>query len=353
MATKRWLAPWKDDLKRPVIYHLVGRVVDRQFVFGVEEREHFRSLMRLYERFSGCRVLSYVIMSNHYHLLLEVPPIPEGGLTPEDIFKRLGFLYSGAKVGEIRALWESLRASGDTQGAAEFLAKFTARMHDLSHFMRGLLQRFTRWFNRRHQRSGTLWEQRFKSVIVEDGVASRTMAAYIDLNPVRAGMVKDPADYRWSSYGEAVAGGKRARAGLVRALEAHLGKTGTAKAWSQRLAKEYRFILLEGAEEKVEGSGKLPARTVRKGMSAREAQREKIALEKRKRDLAIGHATQCRIRYLADGAVIGSKTFVDEVFTKCRDRFGKKRKTGARKPRGALGSLTGQIWTARDLKITP
>ncbi|MEP2775665.1 MAG: hypothetical protein ABJZ54_12595 [Luteolibacter sp.] len=50
----------------------------------------------------------------------------------------------------------------------------------------------------------------FKSVIVESGTAARTMAAYIDLNPVRTGMVEDPAEYRWSSYGEAVGGGGKA-----------------------------------------------------------------------------------------------------------------------------------------------
>ena len=62
--------------------------------------------------------------------------------------------------------------------------------------MKTLPQRFTRWFNRTHQRSGTLWEERYKSVIVESGIAARTMAASIDLNPVRAGMVSDPAEYR-------------------------------------------------------------------------------------------------------------------------------------------------------------
>jgi hypothetical protein len=65
--------------------------------------------------------------------------------------------------------------------------------------MKGLLIRFTRQFNRTHDRTGTLWEERFKSVIAEDGVAARTISAYIDLNPVRAGMMQDPADYRWSS----------------------------------------------------------------------------------------------------------------------------------------------------------
>lgn len=79
-----------------------------------------------------------------------------------------------------------------------------------------------------HFRTGRLWEDRFKSVIVEDCVAAKTISAYIDLNSVCAGMVKDPADCRWSSYGEAIGGGskgngKTARAGLVRALRAHKG----------------------------------------------------------------------------------------------------------------------------------
>ena len=62
---------------------------------------------------------------------------------------------------------------------AEIHARFTYWMHDLSQFMKGLLIRFTRWFNRTHSRSGTLWEERFKNVIVESGVAARTMAAPI------------------------------------------------------------------------------------------------------------------------------------------------------------------------------
>ena len=99
---------------------------------------------------------------------------------------------------------------GNIERVKEIHERFTKRMHNLSEFMKTLLQRFTRWFNRTHHRTGTLWEDRFKSVIVEGGTAARTMAAYIDLNPVRAGMVEDPADYRWSSYGEAVGGGRKA-----------------------------------------------------------------------------------------------------------------------------------------------
>lgn len=92
---------------------------------------------------------------------------------------------------------------------AEIRHRYARRMHDLSWFMKSLLERFTKWFNGKHSRSGTLWEDRFKSVIVESGVAARMIAAYIDLNPVRAGMVSEPADYRWSGYGEAIGGGKK------------------------------------------------------------------------------------------------------------------------------------------------
>ena len=72
---KRWIAPWAESEEKPSIYHCVSRVVDRQFVFGDDEREVFRMFMRLMENFSGCRVLSYCVMSNHFHVLLEVPPI--------------------------------------------------------------------------------------------------------------------------------------------------------------------------------------------------------------------------------------------------------------------------------------
>jgi len=214
MRKARWLGNWQNSTSKPVIYHCISRVVDRRFVFAERECEAFRMFMRMYENFSGCRVLSYCVMSNHFHLLLEVPPLVEGGPSDEMLLQRLSALYSEAFVAGVAAELAEARKAG-TEGSvnetrvSEIHARFTYRMHDLSQFMKGLLIRFTRWFNRVHSRKGTLWEERFKSVIEESGVAARTMAACIDLNPVRAGMVSDPADYRWSSYGEAVGGGNK------------------------------------------------------------------------------------------------------------------------------------------------
>jgi REP element-mobilizing transposase RayT len=177
------------------------------------------------ENFTGCRVLSYCLMSNHFHFLLEVPPMPEGGVSDQELFERLGVFYSEAQVAEIaRELGEAASVTSvpkrgefelppvDEMGVPltrtqekamarqlaerrveEIRSRYTRRMHDLSEFMKSLLERFTKWFNRAHSRSGTLWEDRFKSVIVKSGTAARTMAAYIDLNPVRAGVVNADA----------------------------------------------------------------------------------------------------------------------------------------------------------------
>ena len=80
--------------------------------------------------------------------------------------------------------------------AAALIAGYLRRFCNLPVFVKELKERFSRWYNKHHNRRGTLWMERFKSVLVEDGEALRTMAAYTDLNPLRAGMVKDPKDYR-------------------------------------------------------------------------------------------------------------------------------------------------------------
>ena len=352
-----------------MIYHCISRVVDRRFAFDVDEKEKLRTFMRMYENFSGCRVLAYCLMSNHLHVLLEVTPMPLGGLTDEALLKRLGAIYNEAQVDEVaRELAEARQNVAAGQGEESVLVgriheRYTYRMHDLSEFMKGFMQRFTQWHNRTHKRRGHLWEDRFKSVIVEDGVAAKTMAAYIDLNPVRAGMVEHPEQYRWSSYGEAIGGGakgdgKKARAGLVRALRAHKGVAADAAFWKDDVALEYRKILLAGAgervEERVEQSGAMKRIVKRKGLTKDQLDAEKQRLleaeEKRMGEIPFGRMLRCRVRYFTDGAVIGSRDFVNAAFTSARERFGPKRKDGARKLRGSASAAAGMLWSMRDLR---
>ena len=344
MRRARWLAEWRSSASKPAIYHCISRVVDRRFVFGERECEAFRMFMRMYENFSGCRVLSYCVMSNHFHLLLEVPPMMDDGLSDEELLQRLSGLYSKAFVAEVASDLADARKNKHEKRVAEIHARFTYRMHDLSQFMKGLLIRFTRWFNRTHTRTGTLWEERFKSVIVESGIAARTMAAYIDLNPVRADMVKDPADYRWSSYGEAVGGGKKgngkkAREGLVRAYFCDQGVGFDSGKWTE-VSRLHRRLMGMSLQRKAGNSIGAVGREIEPG---EEAGGLKCALR-------ISKMLRCRVRYFTDGAVIGSKEFVNEAFANARERFGPKRKNGARTMRGRGRDAKGQLWSIMDLR---
>jgi len=220
--------------------------------------------MRMMENFTGCRVLSYCLMCNHIHILLEVRAMPEGGIADADFLKRLSALYGGNFVADVAGqLDAALQEGGMEGGNPERVGEIKGR--------------FTQWFNGRHKRTGTLWEQRFKSVIVESGTAARTMAAYIDLNPVRAGMVEDPAEYRWSSYGEAVGGGKKgngkkAREGLVRAITPDTDSGFDAGKWKEA-SRRYRRLLGMALERKNSNTNSQASRetNLRSGMNEAEA----------------------------------------------------------------------------------
>ena len=373
MRRARWTIPPPPEgvvATKPVIYHCVSRVVDRRFAFGQDEKEKLRTFMRMYENFSGNRVLSYCFMCNHIHLLVEITPRPADGLTDEELLGRLKWIQTEAQVALVaKELAEARQvvAEGSAKEGEAYVRKiherFTWRMHDLSQFMQGFLQRYTQWHNGKTKRKGHLWEDRFKSVIVEDGIAAKTMAAYIDLNPVRAGMVKNPEEYRWSSYGEAIGGGakgngRKARAGLVRAMRAHKGVAADAAFWKDDVAIEYRKILLAGAgervEERVDQSGAMKRIVKRKGLGKEQLDAEKQRLmeaeEKRMGELPFGRMLRCRVRYFTDGAVIGSREFVNAAFANARDRFGPKRKDGARKLRGDGSAAAGMLWSLRDLQ---
>ena len=190
---------------------------------------------------------------------------------------------------------------------------------------------------------------------MEDGVAARTISAYIDLNPVRAGMVADPADYRWSSYGEAVGGGKKgngkkAREGLVRAYFCDQGAGFEAGRWVE-VSRMYRRLMGLSLEKKP-GSAKVSPS--RKGLGQASKNTAELLESKDNetvlKDLGMAKMLRCRVRYFTDGAVIGSKDFVNEAFASARDRFGPKRKDGARKLKGDATPANGVLWSLRDLR---
>ncbi|NCD34710.1 MAG: transposase, partial [Spartobacteria bacterium] len=174
-------------------YHCMSRIVGREMLLGTQEKEHIRRLIRRVEGFTGVHVLTYAVMTNHIHVLLEEPERDAvQSMTDEELMRRLSYLYTEAELDEIKVRWVEWEMVGLVDLVMEDKQRYLVRMHDISEFMKQVKQRFSCWYNRHHGRYGTLWDRRFKSVLVEDGVALRTMAAYIEMNPVRAGMVDDP-----------------------------------------------------------------------------------------------------------------------------------------------------------------
>ena len=320
-------------------YHVVSRIVDRNFRLDDGEKEIFRRMMRKAETFSGVRVLTYSILSNHFHLLVEVPERGEVG--EAELLHRMTALYGkDYAAGKVRQ-WREWRDGGAATLAEAEQERLRARMGDVSAFIKTLKQRYSMSYNARYKRTGTLWEERFKSVLVENGEnAKAAVAAYIDLNPVRAKIVKDPKDYRWSGYGEACGGGAAARAGLIAVHDSrHYEQRG---AWRHAGAR-YRTLLYVSGEEKHAAYGE---QVVRGGIRTEKVH---VVLEKNGK-LALSQVLRCRVRYFTDGMAIGGRTFVERVFCDNRRLFGPKRKDGARKMRFAEW---GDLRTVRALRISP
>ena len=345
-AARSWSGGRKRILGRGPLpsycYHVMSRTNGGEVWFDEVEKEALRRVIWRMAEFCGIKILTYSLMGNHFHLLAEVPHRETwlqrfaGQDGEQKLLDHLGTLYSRAYIGLLRDELSDLRSRGMMVLAAQKVEALKRRFCDLSLFVKEIKERFSRWFNKRRGRKGTLWMDRFKSVLVEgQGEALRTMASYIDLNPVRAGLVKDPKDYRWCGYAEALGGSRRAQRGLCRAV----GKP--VDGWkSSGAAQAYRCLLhAEGREVKDAQNAKV----VKRGVTTESARAVLAAGGK----LSPAELVRLRVRYFTDGVVLGSKAFVEQVFTTQRDEFSPKRKQGSRR----IAQSETPFYTLRQLRI--
>lgn len=132
-----------------IIYHIVHRGNNHQTIFfAKKDYEYFLSLTECSKQKYPCKIYGYVLMPNHIHFLIETIENPE----------------------------------------------------NLAYYMKHIAQRYSQYINKKYSRSGTLWEGRYKSCAVDTGEYLVTCSKYIEMNPVRASIVKDPKDYLYSSY---------------------------------------------------------------------------------------------------------------------------------------------------------
>ncbi|MBN1674212.1 MAG: transposase [Kiritimatiellae bacterium] len=291
-------------------YHCISRAIEKKPLFGQQEKARFHRLMRMLEDFCGVRILTYAIMQTHFHLLLEVPEPRH--VCDDELVRRVGILYGNAAAQRLTARLTRMRNEGQDAEAERLRARFTYRMYDLSEFMKTLKQRFSQWYNRREGRHGPLWDDRFKSLLIQAPTRRRSwapgtgdglcfVAAYIDLNPVRARVVQDPKDYHYCGYGEALGGSRRAREGLLIITRA----MGTPAVWTQARDVYRQFLFLRGERKGIRSDG----RTVPPVFS--EEQVATVLAAKGK--LSAYELLRCRIRYFSHGLALGSEAFIKEV----------------------------------------
>jgi len=254
-------------------YHIISRTVGRQYYLGEVEKEKLFNLIRLFSKLYLVKVIGYCIMDNHFHLLVKSESADK--YSDEEILTRLSEFYNR-----------------DSWIYKDKVTYYRQKLSDISEYVKAIKQSFSQWYNRSNNRSGYFWGDRFKSVLVEGGAALQNMLIYIDLNPVRANIVKKPEEYRWSSIGYRVQSGNK---GGLLSFDG-LYEEDTARQTEEYLKTLYMVGVYKDVDEAEKG----------------EIERQSVITR--------------RLRYLSDGLVIGSKGFIKEIYSRFSDIIMKKEK---------------------------
>jgi len=247
-------------------------------------------------------------MGTHFHLLVRMRPGSE--FSKAEIKRRFRLYYGDDAKRELEE--ERVPALQEKWGS-------------LSEFVKEIKQEFSRYYNRRHHRKGFFWSERFKSVIVDNGETLINCLAYIDLNPIRAGIVEKPEAYRWCSLGYHAQTHNRDRF-----LSTDFGLREFAlKSAKARLAYYRRFVYEKGGLIKeVEDRSKGPSEI-----------RCAVTSELHGASLELNGVDRFRYRtrYFTDSGIIGTKEFVSGVYQGFKDYYSSKHEKRPRLIQGLNG----------------
>ena len=200
---------------RDALHHVTSRISGRQMLLaGAGVKDDMLDALERAAEFSGVNVGSFAILDNHFHIVVQVP-FHEGSVPEEEVLRRYSVLMGEKALKRLEARLSGLRRSGGPAAAEAELDRLRARMHDLSQFVKTFKEEFGRLFRRRRPYPGTLWEGRFKSTLIGEAEYLRRCAAYVELNPVRAGLSSRAEGYAWNTVGAA----RRGNAFAVRCRE--------------------------------------------------------------------------------------------------------------------------------------
>jgi len=181
-------------------YHCVSRCVRRAFLCGTDSvskrcYEHRRQWIqdKLHEltHVFALELCAYAVMSNHYHVVLYVDKTQAESWSVDDVITRWHQLFSGHVLSQ-RYLQGDTLCKVELCALDELAAQWRGRLMDVSWFMRILNETIARGANAEDDCTGRFWEGRFKSQALLDDVALAACLAYVDLNPLRAGLAESP-----------------------------------------------------------------------------------------------------------------------------------------------------------------
>jgi len=191
-------------------YHITSRCVRRAFLCGVDHYsgrsyEHRRQWVvdriRLLSSLFAIDICAYAVMSNHYHLVLKLCPEQLGDLTDDDIMDRWCALFKGPLLVQNYRNGEDLKPF-EQAAVSDTVNVWRTRLASISWFMRCLNQPIARQANLEDKCTGKFWESRFTSQALKSEEALLSCMAYVDLNPVRAGVADTPESSEHTSIRE-------------------------------------------------------------------------------------------------------------------------------------------------------
>ncbi|NQZ56857.1 MAG: hypothetical protein HRT88_05220 [Lentisphaeraceae bacterium] len=185
---------YKGDSSKDFIFvHLMSRAIQPtyygcQYPFSNNDDKYYMvGLLKRLDHFFCFDLLCYCIMDNHFHAVIRVRKDAEKELSRSEVKRRYEEFYLGKR-------------QLDARSSACF--SWRDKLNDFSYFMWLFLRMSSYRHNRQNERRGSLWQDGFKSVVIESASALTTTLKYVELNPLRAKIVKNPAAYHWSSWGE-------------------------------------------------------------------------------------------------------------------------------------------------------
>jgi REP element-mobilizing transposase RayT len=296
------------------LYHCISRTVNGEKLLDDASKETLRKHLHQAAEFSGVEIITYALMDNHFHVLVKVPE--QGVLCDAELVRRYKVLHpqpSKWVTMQIEVLAALLKENGPE--GQKLRKRLLARMGDVSEFMKTFKQRFSIWFNANHDRFGPVWAERFTSTIIEGGqhFGLQMVAAYIDLNPVRAGIVRDPKDYRWCGYAEA----ESRRGRMLRGLRAAVSSSDLMD--DAEVLATYRVGLFGKGAAAKRGDSK----------AARISAEALGKVERVGGRLSDSERLRLRVSWFTRGGVIGSKAFVDEHLVAYRTKMRRRTRLAA------------------------